>query len=68
MSIRTAVARSHRTPASGDGYLVHDGGKGNITLRQGSGGTISFCLTVEADGKGTGLVIEQRHRERQPAG
>ncbi|MBN2269355.1 MAG: PEP-CTERM sorting domain-containing protein [Sedimentisphaerales bacterium] len=39
-------------PASGDGYLIHDGGKGSIGLHQNAGGTISFSLVTEADGQG----------------
>jgi hypothetical protein len=31
-------------PAGGDGYENHDGGKGNIGIKQGSGGNISFSL------------------------
>ena len=31
-------------PAQGKGYLVHDGGKGNVTVHWSEGGTISFCL------------------------
>ena len=36
-------------PAGGDGYIIHDGGKGNFTVHQQSGGTISFCLAVKSD-------------------
>lgn len=36
-------------PATGDGYLVHDGGKGNFSIRQSTGGVISFCLAVRTD-------------------
>lgn len=36
-------------PATGDGYIVHDGGKGNFSVRQLAGGTISFCLAVQTD-------------------
>ncbi|MBN2270694.1 MAG: PEP-CTERM sorting domain-containing protein [Sedimentisphaerales bacterium] len=39
-------------PAGGDGYLIHDGGKGSIGLHQNAGGTISFSLVTEADGQG----------------
>ncbi len=31
-------------PAGGDGYPIHDGGKGAFTIRQSTGGTISFSL------------------------
>ena len=31
-------------PAGGDGYENHDGGKGNIGIKQGSGGIVSFSL------------------------
>ncbi len=36
-------------PAGGDGYLISDGGKGNIGIKQLSGGIISFALTVPTD-------------------
>jgi uncharacterized repeat protein (TIGR01451 family) len=45
-------------PAAGDGYLVHDGGKGNIGIHQASGGTISFSLAVATDtGGSSGLLM-----------
>tara|TARA_Y100001934_G_scaffold219097_1_gene260597 strand:- start:5597 stop:8707 length:3111 start_codon:yes stop_codon:yes gene_type:complete len=31
-------------PAGGDGYENHDGGKGNIGIKQGAGGIVSFSL------------------------
>jgi hypothetical protein len=34
---------------TGDGYVVHDGGKGNFSVHQAAGGTISFCLAVQTD-------------------
>jgi hypothetical protein len=34
---------------TGDGYVVHDGGKGNFSVHQLAGGTISFCLAVQTD-------------------
>ncbi len=34
---------------TGDGYIVHDGGKGNFSVHQLAGGTISFCLAVQTD-------------------
>lgn len=37
-------------PAGGDGYVIHDGGKGNFTIRQGKGDQIiSFCLALGSD-------------------
>lgn len=36
-------------PAKGDGYLIHDGGKGNFGIVQANGGTISFSLATAAD-------------------
>jgi hypothetical protein len=36
-------------PASGDGYLTSDGGKGNIGIKQLNGGIISFSLTAAND-------------------
>ncbi|MBN1466880.1 T9SS type A sorting domain-containing protein [candidate division KSB1 bacterium] len=36
-------------PATGDGYIIHDGGKGNFGLHQSGGGIISFCLAVKTD-------------------
>ncbi len=41
-----------------DGYMVHDGGKGNISLKQAAGGVISFCLITDGDaGLGDGLIM-----------
>ena len=41
-------------PAAGDGYVIHDGGKGNFGVRQMSGDkTISFCLALATDDTGT---------------
>ena len=38
-------------PAGGDGYLIHDGGKGSFTVRQSSGSKIiSFALATSPDG------------------
>ena len=34
-------------PAGGDGYENHDGGKGNIGIKQGAGGIVSFSLNEE---------------------
>ncbi len=36
-------------PETGDGYIVHDGGKGNFSVHQLAGGTISFCLALKTD-------------------
>jgi hypothetical protein len=36
-------------PAVGDGYTIHDGGKGNFGVEQSSGGTISFSLALSSD-------------------
>jgi len=48
-------------PAGGDGYLIHDGGKGSIGLRQNASGVISFSLVTQADGEGAlnsgGLIM-----------
>jgi hypothetical protein len=36
-------------PATGDGYRIHDGGKGNIAFHQASGGLISFTLAIAGE-------------------
>lgn len=36
-------------PEGGDGYLVSDGGKGNITVKQAANGAVAFALTVPND-------------------
>ncbi|MBN2354720.1 hypothetical protein JXO59_01335 [candidate division KSB1 bacterium] len=36
-------------PETGDGYLLHNGGKGSFGLFQGSGSIISFCLATKTD-------------------
>ena len=36
-------------PDGGDGYLISDGGKGNVGIKQLGGGIISFALTVPTD-------------------
>ncbi|MBI2947241.1 MAG: hypothetical protein HYY23_06315, partial [Verrucomicrobia bacterium] len=36
-------------PDTGDGYLVSDGGKGNITIKQAAGGAIAFAFTLTDD-------------------
>jgi hypothetical protein len=35
-------------PAGGDGYSIHDGGKGSISVKQKAGGVVSFSLDVDA--------------------
>lgn len=44
-------------PAEGDGYLIHDGGKGNFTVKQASGGAISFSLANAGDGAPGGALL-----------
>lgn len=45
-------------PSTGDGYLIHDGGKGSFGIKQASGGIISFSLTTVADnGVAAGLLM-----------
>ncbi len=44
-------------PAGGDGYRIHDGGKGNISLRQSAGGLISFSLSLAGDEAGAELAM-----------
>ncbi len=39
-------------PATGDGYLTHNGGKGTIGIKQASGGLISFVLATAFDDTG----------------
>jgi hypothetical protein len=36
-------------PTGGDGYTIHDGGKGNFGVEQSDGGTISFSLAANSD-------------------
>lgn len=36
-------------PDAGDGYLVSDGGKGNVTIKQAAGGAVAFALTLPDD-------------------
>lgn len=36
-------------PAGGDGYLIDEGGLGNIQMRQAAGGSIAFALTLADD-------------------
>jgi hypothetical protein len=36
-------------PAGGDGYVLHNDGKGSFVLRQQAGGMISFCLALSSD-------------------
>jgi len=44
-------------PAGGDGYLIHDSGKGNFGIYQSNGGNISFSLaSMSADGL-QGLIM-----------
>ncbi|MBI4658236.1 MAG: hypothetical protein HY735_05195 [Verrucomicrobia bacterium] len=45
-------------PTTGDGYLIHDGGKGNFGIKQAAGGVISFSLATATDtGSQAGLVM-----------
>jgi len=37
-------------PEDGDGYVLHNGGKGSIGIRQASGGLISFSFTDDGSG------------------
>jgi hypothetical protein len=50
-------------PAGGDGYVIHDGGKGSFGVRQGDGDKIvSFCLAVASDDdelSAAGLVMNK---------
>lgn len=39
-------------PAEGDGYSLHNGGKGNVGIKQRSGGLISFSLETVGDSAG----------------
>jgi CHRD domain-containing protein len=49
-------------PASGDGYQIHDGGKGNFGVKQASGGIVSFSLATAADNtSGPGLLMNSRN-------
>jgi hypothetical protein len=40
----------------GDGYLISDGGKGNVGIKQLAGGIISFALTVPNDNFDDGVA------------
>ncbi|MBI2950109.1 MAG: hypothetical protein HYY23_20945 [Verrucomicrobia bacterium] len=45
-------------PSTGDGYLIHDGGKGNFGIKQAAGGVVSFSLATATDtGSKSGLVM-----------
>ena len=50
-------------PAGGDGYVIHDGGKGNISIRQSDGDmVISFALALASDDDeltASGLVMNK---------
>jgi hypothetical protein len=50
-------------PAGGDGYVIHDGGKGNFSIRQSEGDMIiSFALALASDDDelpGGGLVMNK---------
>ncbi|HCO94979.1 MAG TPA: hypothetical protein DIU00_13675 [Phycisphaerales bacterium] len=50
-------------PAGGDGYVIHDGGKGNISIRQSDGDmVISFALALASDDEelpASGLVMNK---------
>lgn len=49
-------------PAAGKGYLGHDGGKGNVTVRQAGAATISFSLALgENPGGVEGLNMNGRN-------
>jgi len=41
-------------PAGGDGYYIHDKGKGNFGIHQDAGGTISFALALASDHENLG--------------
>jgi hypothetical protein len=44
-------------PATGDGYVIHDGGKGMVGIKQAARGIISFSLTTAEENNGTGGLI-----------
>ncbi|UCG46184.1 MAG: PEP-CTERM sorting domain-containing protein [Phycisphaerales bacterium] len=47
-------------PAGGDGYLIHDGGKGGIGIRQSEGDKIislALVLGTDTDGAAEGLIM-----------
>jgi hypothetical protein len=49
-------------PSGGDGYLIHDNGKGNFGIKQANGGIISFSLATSVDTPlGPGLVMNNRN-------
>ena len=48
-------------PAGGDGYVIHDGGKGPFGIKQADGGVVSFGLALEVEDStsftGGGLIM-----------
>jgi hypothetical protein len=44
-------------PATGDGYIIHDSGKGNVGIKQAAGGIISFSLTTADENNGVGGLL-----------
>lgn len=42
-------------PATGDGYVTHDGGKSNFSVKQADGGVISFGLAADPEVADFGL-------------
>ncbi|UCG60155.1 MAG: lamin tail domain-containing protein [Phycisphaerales bacterium] len=55
-------------PAGGDGYVIHDGGKSNFSVRQSAGGKlISFALALASDVGGlsvNGLIMNKLNGNR----
>ena len=44
-------------PETGDGYGLHNGGKGSIGIKQAGGGLVSFALTTVDDVTGEALIF-----------
>jgi hypothetical protein len=36
-------------PAGGDGYVIHDSGKGPVSIKQANGGVVSFALSLDVE-------------------
>lgn len=49
-------------PASGDGYQIHDGGKGAIGIKQRSGGIVSFGFLTAFDAVAAGAGFNTNNR------
>ena len=53
-------------PAGGDGYAIHDNGKGSIGIKQAAGGIISFSLATQAE-SGAGELLTNNLNGKVPS-